>query len=323
MYDFAHVWVPKKSLMLEQCAAALDQTPRVLFGLSQSWQPLVQAMQCGLYVASVAFSLDGSRLASGSYETVQIWNTATGELEDELEGDTDSVKSVAFSHNGRFIVSGSWDETIRIWNTATCETTFILIGHEDVVWSIAISRNDKLVVSGSNDRTVRMWETATGELLHELKCHEDGMASVAVSPDCQHVASVSHTGNLWIWTKDGVIEHRFKCLDNHETPRDLAFSNDGSRILCNKTEWTTMGHRLSPMDTDIDPDHMGHTVSMACSLDGGEIVCGMADGKVMIWNRVTNKTHILGRHSDRVTVRYTYTYIPSQVTCSYNRTTSV
>ena len=288
--------------MLEQYAAALGQTPRVLFGLSQSWQPLVQAMQCGSYVASVAFSPDGSRLASGSYTNrVRIWNTATGELEDELEGHASCVESVAFSHNGRFIVSGSWDKTIRIWNTATCETTFILMGHEGAVQSIAISRNDKLVVSGSSDRTVRMWEAATSELLHELKGHGDRLASVAVSPDCQHVASLSDAGELWIWTKDGVIEHRFKCLDKHDIPHDLAFSNDGSRILCNRTEWTTTGHRLSPMDTNNEPGYMGHTVSMAYSLDDDEVVCGMADGKVMIWNRDTNKTHILGRHSDQVT----------------------
>ena len=302
MYDFAHVWIPKTSLMHEQYAATLGQTPHVLFGLPESWQPLVHVIRHPSFVHSVTFSPDGSRLASGSDNVVQIWNTATGELEDELEGHTARVVSVAFSHNGHFIVSGSWDDTVRIWNTATCKITYVLTGHEDQVFSVAISRNNQFVVSGSGDRTLRMWDAATGELLHELKGHGDDVMSVAVSPDCQHVASVSCAGELWIWTKDGVIEHKLECLAN-EILYDLAFSTDSRRILCNvnRTEWTTMGHRLSPLDTDSDPGDTRHPWSVAYSPDESEIVYGMDDGEVIIWNRDTNKTQILGRHAGSVT----------------------
>ena len=300
MYNFAHVWIPKKSLMRERYAAALSDTPRVLFGLSQPWQPLVHVIRHALAVHSVAFSPDSSRLASGSWDgIVRIWNVATGELEDKLEGHTDRIESVAFSHNGRFVASGSWDETIRIWNMDTCEMTYMLTGHEAEVISVAISKDDKFVVSGSWDRTVRIWDTATGELLSELKGHGRAVESVAVSPSCQHVASVSSAGELWIWTKDGVIEHKLGCLAK-EPMYDLAFSNDGCRILCNvnRTEWTTTDHHLFLPDTNNNP---GDTMSVGYSPDDGEIVCGMEDGKVMIWNKDTNKTHILGRHLEEVT----------------------
>ena len=153
--------------------------------------------------------------------------------------------------------------------------------------SVAISRNDEFVVSGSRDRTVRMWDMATGELLRELKSHGDRVESVVVSPDCQHVGSVSRAGELWIWTKDGVIEHKLECLAT-KGPYDLAFSTDGRRILCNvnRTEWTTAGHRLFPSDTDNDTGDTGDTLSVAYSLDGREIVYGRQDGKVIIWNRI-------------------------------------
>ena len=51
------------------------------------------------YVTSVVFSPDGSHVASGSYETVHIWNVATGESEAELKGHSGYVNSVAFSRN--------------------------------------------------------------------------------------------------------------------------------------------------------------------------------------------------------------------------------
>ena len=310
MYNFAHVWIPEKSLIRERYAAVLGHTPRVLFGLSQSWEPSLHVISHPASVHSVAFSPDGGRLASGSDEIVRIWNTATGELEDELEGHTQRVRSVAFSHDGHFIVSGSGDKTARIWNTATCETRFMLMGHTGEVMSVAISRNDKFVVSGSCDRTVRIWDTATSELLRELKGHAYPVNSVAVSPDCQHIASGSHNeaslpgsrSQVWIWTGDGVIEHK---LEQPKYPQihDLSFSHDGHRILCNsnRTEWTTMGHQLSSPDTDNDSYHLPMIHSVAYSPDDSEIVCGLIDGKVMILNTGTNATYMLGRHQYWVT----------------------
>ena len=281
--------------MREQYAAVLGHTPRVLFGLSQSWEPILHVMRHTSEVYSVAFSPDGGRLASGSDKIVRVWNTATGELEDKLEGHTDTVLSVAFSHNGRFIVSGSGDETVRIWNIATCDTRYTLTGHTSDVTSIAISRNNKFVVSGSYGM-VRIWDTTTGELLHELKGH-DTVNSVAVAPDCQHIASGS--GNeVWIWTKDGIIEHKLECPTKYNEMYDLAFSHDGLRIVCNtnRTEYTTTGHCLSMPDTDNHPD----IASVAYSPDDTEIVCGMLHGAVTIWKMETNKEHILGRHTDAV-----------------------
>ena len=297
VYDFAHVWIPTQSLVHKQYATVFGHTPRVLYGLSQSWESLLHVIQHASEVNSVAFSPDGDRLASGSDEIVRIWNTATGELEHELEGHTNTVWSVAFSHNGHFIVSGSRDKTVRIWNTATCDTRYMLTGHTHQVMSVAISRNDQFMVSGSSRGVVRIWDTAAGEPLCELKSYPDWEASVAISPNCQQIASGS-CGEVWIWTKDGVIEHKLECPSEYNEVYDLAFSHDGSRILCNvdRTEWTTTGHHLSLLDTNNVPD----ITSIAYSPDDKEIVCGMADGRVVIWNRNTDETRELGRHTDNV-----------------------
>jgi non-specific serine/threonine protein kinase/serine/threonine-protein kinase len=67
-------------------------------------------------VGSVAFSPDGTRIASGSQDkTVRLWDAASGEPTTTLVGHEDLVSSVAFSPDGTRIASGSRDKTVRLW----------------------------------------------------------------------------------------------------------------------------------------------------------------------------------------------------------------
>jgi len=68
----------------------------------------------------VAFTPDGSRLASGSYDhTVRLWDAKTGQELQKLEGHTDSVSAVAFAPDGFRLASASDDHTVRLWDAKT------------------------------------------------------------------------------------------------------------------------------------------------------------------------------------------------------------
>ncbi|MEI2740158.1 MAG: WD40 repeat domain-containing protein [Chitinophagaceae bacterium] len=111
------------------------------------------------------------------------------------------VTSVAFSPDGRRIVSGSVDHTLRLWDAATgAAIGEPLKGHSGSVRSVAFSPDGRRIVSGSYDNTLRLWDAATGAAIGEpLKGHTGWVTSVAFSPDGRRIVSGSADNTLRLW----------------------------------------------------------------------------------------------------------------------------
>jgi WD40 repeat protein len=114
-----------------------------------------------------------------------------GYCDNILNGHSDVVHSVAFSQDGRRVVSGSFDKTVRIWNVETGEEERKLEGHSHWVYSVAFSQDGRRVVSGSFDKTVRIWNVETGEEERKLEGYASQVKSVAFSQNGKHLVSES------------------------------------------------------------------------------------------------------------------------------------
>jgi WD40 repeat protein len=147
-----------------------------------------------------------------------------------FRGHQKSVTSVAFSADGKSIVSGSRDRTVRVWDATTGTQQHILTGHEDWVRSVAFSADGKSIVSGSDDGTVRVWDATTGTQQHILTGHEGYVNSVAFSADGKSIVSGSDDRTVRVWdATTGTQQH---ILTGHEDwVTSVAFSADGSSIV--------------------------------------------------------------------------------------------
>ena len=237
-------------------------------------------------VNSVAFSPDGSTLASGSWDgTIRLWNAVTGEHKTTLEGYW-GVLFVAFSPDGSTLASGS-DDTIRLWNAVTGEHKTTLEGHEGDVNSVAFSPDGSTLASGSSDRTIRLWNAVTGEYKTTLEGYW-GVLFVAFSPDGSTLASGSDdTIRLW----NAVTGEYKTTLEGHEGDvNSVAFSPDGSTLASGSSDRTIrLWNAVTGEHKTILEGHEGDVNSVAFSPDGSTLASGSSDRTIRLWNAVTGE----------------------------------
>jgi WD40 repeat protein len=132
-----------------------------------------------------------------------VWNADGHGEAVVLRGHADMVRAVAFSLDGRRIVTGSYDNTARVWSVDGAGNPVVLMvltGHHGPILGVAFSSDGKLVATGSDDQTARVWPAdGTGRAV-VLSGHTSSVEVVAFDPSNQRVITVSAEDNLKIWS---------------------------------------------------------------------------------------------------------------------------
>lgn len=97
-------------------------------------------------------------------------------------GHAGDVTSVAFSSDGKYILSGGKDNTVKLWNASTGKEIRTFMGHSGWVYSVAFTPDGRYAVSGSSDKTIRIWDIATGKAERTFSGEEE-IRSMVLSPD--------------------------------------------------------------------------------------------------------------------------------------------
>lgn len=213
-----------------------------------------------------AYSPDGKTLAIACVDrTVRLWDVASDTLRTTLVGHTSEVRSVAFSPDGVWLVSGggAWDDysvpgEVKLWNLDSNTESADLKGHTSVVYAVGFGPDGKTVASASADRTARLWDVSTASVRSNLKAHTSVVYGLAYSPDGNTLATCSSDSTIRFW--------------------DTATGNERSRIT---TRHSLIGIAFSPSGKTL--------ASIGGMLDQGVSSTGHRRGSVTIWDVQTRE----------------------------------
>ena len=236
-------------------------------------------------VFSVAFSPDGERIALASSGPVDFWDLTSRKRIRTLEGHTNRVVAVAFSRDGRYLVSGGSDQTVRLWDCATGALVRTYGGHDAVVVGVSFFPDSQRFVSASGNN-VKLWSVASDSELASFRGHEHLVWSVAISPDGSQIASggADQTVKLWSATPNLQLTIRGQ---SKECVRGVAFSPDGHSVAAVSQDGILQlfdpatGEQRLPL-----PRGVGFA-GLAFSPDGRRLTTVGLGGKVQVWDTTT------------------------------------
>ncbi|GAA3688414.1 hypothetical protein GCM10023081_27190 [Arthrobacter ginkgonis] len=246
----------------------------------------------GSAVNAVAFSPDGARLATGSWDkTARIWDAGTGAELLRLRHNT-VVNTVAFSPDGARLATGSWGSSARIWDAGT-GIVLLRIRLNSAVNAVAFSPDGTRLATGSDD--INIWDVQSGAHLLHIR-QENPVHAVAFSPDGTRLAGGSEDTRIW----DARSGAQLVRIRHDLAATGAAFSRDGSRLVTgsnDRTAWiweAATGRKLAKIR------HDDAVWAVALSPAGTILATGCSDGAVRLWDSAGEDLRLQVHHDGGV-----------------------
>ncbi|HWZ62471.1 MAG TPA: WD40 repeat domain-containing protein [Steroidobacteraceae bacterium] len=265
-------------------------------------------------VLAAGFSSDGARVGTVSSDgTAIVWDAKSGQKLVTLQDGIDllelvravqanlvkelhnvpgakavptmtGVRTVAFSPDGREVVTSSTAGVARVWDLGTGKE-LLALRHEDVVADAGFSPDGRRIVTASKDHSARLWDAATGRELARFG-HDAAVTQAAFSPDGREIVTASDDGTAGVWdaTDDLAIarSHYQNALRRDSyLPADVQRMKTAIAHAISHTEDASGTRKLASLQ------HDGKVSAARFSADGRLIVTASDDHTARLWDAVT------------------------------------
>jgi tricorn protease-like protein len=241
-------------------------------------------------VSSLAFHPDGTLIAVGRYQDVELIDAVKRTIIGRLTGHAEQVRALAFSPDGKMIAAGGGNPAqfgeVKIWSVVDGKERLSIRGHRDNIFALAFSPDGTKLATCSYDRQIKLWDAITGKEIQTLKDHTDAVFSVVFSPDGKRLASASADRTVKIWDV-GTGRRIYTLSDSLDGVNTVAFHPSGKFLAAAGADRAIRIWELGENDGRQIKSQIAHedaVIQIAFSPDGKTLASSAADRRVKIWD---------------------------------------
>ena len=149
-------------------------------------------------------------------------------------GHEDWIENLAFTPDGKRLITGSKDKTARVWDVATGQVLHVLKGHTDTVRGVAALPDNRRVATASWDGSIRLWDLDSGDELWKIPSRTGQVWWVACDPAGKRLVTAGKDRSIHIWdVETGRALQRLPVtgLGHLNTATAALFLPDGQRVV--------------------------------------------------------------------------------------------
>ena len=286
IYCFALPCCPSSSWLCEYYSTVLIQEVKVVKGALAEWGACSRTISFKSHPLSLAYQKDTFAVGLRSGE-IAILDAITGSQVATLSGHDGWVRSLTFSLDGIFLVSGGNDTTVKLWDVQTGGVIKTFCGHTHYVLSVSVSPDCTTMASGSRDGTIRLWNIQAGDCFCVMDGFDDWVKSISFSPvDSQLLMSASYNNTVLQWDING---HQIGPA--HEG-KGIAFSLDGIQFVSWGGQVAIVRNSAS-RGVIADLQSPSGDFQCCCFSADGKSVAGSAGHTSYVWDITGSDPHLI------------------------------